>query len=156
MKKMITVHISSVKFKLSTFLLNPSKLVKPFKIEETKVCQYLSLFTLIMNSHMTHFRHFKKRGLLHTEIYLTIDISCHPTFLALSTLFENASFVMYISTLWQYGLWSFQTGGTNLERFLPKNEHTQRKLLNLRIGLVGASEVFKNQSFKSQLFSSSQ
>ena len=32
--------------------------------------------------------------------------------------------------LWQYGLWSFQTGGTNLERFLPKNQHTQRKLLN--------------------------
>ena len=33
--------------------------------------------------------------------------------------------------LWQYGLWSFQTGGTKLERFLPKNQHTQRKLLNL-------------------------
>jgi hypothetical protein len=33
-------------------------------------------------------------------------------------------------TLWQYGLWSFQTGGTKLERFLPKNQHTQRKLLN--------------------------
>ena len=32
--------------------------------------------------------------------------------------------------LWQYGLWSFQTGGTKLERFLPKNRHTQRKLLN--------------------------
>ena len=32
--------------------------------------------------------------------------------------------------LWQYGLWSFQTGGTKLERFLPKNQHTQRKLLN--------------------------
>ena len=32
--------------------------------------------------------------------------------------------------LWQYGLWSFQTGGTNLERFLPKNQHTQRKSLN--------------------------
>ena len=29
--------------------------------------------------------------------------------------------------LWQYGLWSFQT---KLERFLPKNQHTQRKLLN--------------------------
>ena len=27
--------------------------------------------------------------------------------------------------LWQYGLWSFQTGGTKLERFLPKNQHTQ-------------------------------
>ena len=33
-------------------------------------------------------------------------------------------------TVWQYGLWSFQTGGTKLERFLPKNQHTQRKLLN--------------------------
>ena len=29
----------------------------------------------------------------------------------------------------QYGLWSFQTGGTKLERCLPKNQHTQRKLL---------------------------
>ena len=28
-------------------------------------------------------------------------------------------------TLWQYGLWSFQTGGTKLERFLPKNQHTK-------------------------------
>ena len=33
-------------------------------------------------------------------------------------------------TIWQYGLWSFQIGGTKLERFLPKNQHTQRKLLN--------------------------
>ena len=32
--------------------------------------------------------------------------------------------------LWQYGLWRFQTGDTQLERFLPKNQHTQRKLLN--------------------------
>ena len=30
--------------------------------------------------------------------------------------------------LWQYGFWSFQTGGTKLERFLPKNQHAQRKL----------------------------
>ena len=34
------------------------------------------------------------------------------------------------SALWQYGLWSFHVGGTKLERFLPKNQHTQRKLLN--------------------------
>ena len=27
-------------------------------------------------------------------------------------------------------VWSFQTGGTKLERFLPKNQPTQRKLLN--------------------------
>ena len=31
--------------------------------------------------------------------------------------------------IWRYGLWSFQTWVTKLERFLPKNEHTQRKLL---------------------------
>ena len=34
-------------------------------------------------------------------------------------------------TLWQYGLWSFQTGYTKLERFFHKNQDTQRKLLNL-------------------------
>ena len=32
--------------------------------------------------------------------------------------------------VWQYGLSSFQTGGIKLERFLPKNQHTQRKFLN--------------------------
>ena len=35
-----------------------------------------------------------------------------------------------LHTLWQYGLWSFQTGYTKLERFLHKNQQTQRKLLN--------------------------
>ena len=32
-----------------------------------------------------------------------------------------------VGAVWQYGLWSFQTGDTKLERFLPKNQHTQRK-----------------------------
>ena len=44
------------------------------------------------------------------------------------------SLLLYIGCcqpkLWQYGLWSFQTGGRKLERFLPKNHHTQRILLN--------------------------
>ena len=39
--------------------------------------------------------------------------------------------------LWQYGQWSFQTGGTKLERFLPKNQHTQRKLLNFEDWING-------------------
>ena len=39
-------------------------------------------------------------------------------------------YIMREAALWQYGLWSFQTGGTKLERFLPKNPHTQRKLSN--------------------------
>ena len=35
-----------------------------------------------------------------------------------------------VRTLWQYGLSSFQAGGIKLERFLPKNQHAQRKFLN--------------------------
>ena len=34
--------------------------------------------------------------------------------------------------LWQYRLWSFQTGNMKLERFLPKNQHTQRIFLNFK------------------------
>ena len=34
--------------------------------------------------------------------------------------------------LWHYELWSFQTWGTKLEKILPKNQHTQRKLLNFK------------------------
>ena len=37
---------------------------------------------------------------------------------------------LLVHTLWQYRLWSFQTGCTKLERFLQKNQHTQKKLLN--------------------------
>ena len=46
--------------------------------------------------------------------------------------FEASKWILSNDTqaLWQYGLWSFQTGGTKLERFLPKNQHTQRIILN--------------------------
>ena len=40
-------------------------------------------------------------------------------------------------SLWQYGWWSFQTEGTKLERFLPKNQHTQKKLLNFENWVSG-------------------
>ena len=52
--------------------------------------------------------------------------------------------------IWQYGSWSFQTGGTKLERI----NILKGNFWILRIGSMGASEVFKNQSFESQLFSS--
>ena len=32
--------------------------------------------------------------------------------------------LILVSIVWQYGLWSCQTGGTKLERFLLKNQHT--------------------------------
>ena len=55
--------------------------------------------------------------------------------------------------LWQYGLWSFQAGDTKLERFLPKNQQTQRKSFNFE---NRNNEVSKNWIFKRHLFSSSQ
>ena len=50
---------------------------------------------------------------------------------------------MYI--LWQYGLWSFQTGDTKLERFLPKNQHTHRKLLNFGFWINGKLSNIRHQ-----------
>ena len=47
-----------------------------------------------------------------------------------------------IWTLWQYRLWSFQARGTKLERCLPKNQHTHRKLLNFENWVNG--EVSKS------------
>ena len=49
-------------------------------------------------------------------------------FFSMKTFFvPNYDSVIYLCILWQYGLWSFQAGGTKLERFLHKNQHTQRK-----------------------------
>ena len=48
-----------------------------------------------------------------------------------------------MSRLWQYGMWSFQTGGTKLERFLPKNQHIQRKLLNFENWINGGLVSFQ-------------
>ena len=48
---------------------------------------------------------------------------------------------------WQYGLWSFQTGGTKLERFLPMDQHTQRKLLNFENWINRGSRNFQKSEF---------
>ena len=53
------------------------------------------------------------------------------TMLLLPTYLHN------LRGIWQYGLWSFQTGDTKLERFLPKNQHTQRKLLIFEFWING-------------------
>ena len=48
-------------------------------------------------------------------------------------------------SLWQYGLWRFRMGGTTLERFLPKNQHTQRKLLNFENWVNGVVSKIGHQ-----------
>ena len=37
---------------------------------------------------------------------------------------QDFSINYVLPTVWHYGLWSFQAGGTKLEIFLPKNQHT--------------------------------
>ena len=55
--------------------------------------------------------------------------------------------IMPQSTLWQYGLWSFQTGGTKLKRFVHKNLHTQRKLLYFENWINGGLRSFQKSEF---------
>ena len=50
----------------------------------------------------------------------------------------------------------FKRGVQNWKDFCLRINILKGNYSILRIGLVGASEVFKNQSFNSQLFSSSQ
>ena len=55
---------------------------------------------------------------------------------------NSSALLATVSKVWQYGLWSFQTGGTKLERFSPKNQDTQRKLLDFENWVNG--EVSKS------------
>ena len=50
---------------------------------------------------------------------------------------SKEGYKIFGQTLWQYGLLSFQVGGTKLERFLHKNHHTERKLLNFELWING-------------------
>ena len=52
-----------------------------------------------------------------------------------------------LGTLWQLGLWSFQTRDTKLERFLPKNQQPQRKSLNFENWISGGLRSFQKSEF---------
>ena len=65
---------------------------------------------------------------------LNLPVHFLPTIQAGPTLIFPMRWIEYCTwthpIIWQYGLWSFQMGGAKLERFLPKKQHPQRKLLN--------------------------
>ena len=71
------------------------------------------------------------------------------SFLNLDMIFEQEPTLSW-PLLWQYGLWSFQTGGTKLERFLLKNQNTQRKLLKFENLVNGEISKSANIDFQSQ------
>ena len=68
-------------------------------------------------------------------------------------MLHERHFVRYIFitvvqyALWQYRLWSLQTGGKKLERFLPKNQHTQRELLNFENWINVGLRSFQKSEF---------
>ena len=47
--------------------------------------------------------------------------------------------------IWPYGLWRFQMGDRKLERHLPKNHHTQRKLLNFENWVNGEGSKIEHR-----------
>ena len=49
-----------------------------------------------------------------------------------------------VITVWQYRLSSFQAGGIILGRFLPKNQHTQKKFLNFENWTNGEPQFAKS------------
>ena len=53
----------------------------------------------------------------------------------------------YSCLIWQYGLLSFQTEGAKLERFLHKNQYTQRKLLYFENWINGGLRSFQKSEF---------
>ena len=57
---------------------------------------------------------------------------------------------MEVYKIWQYGLWRFQTGDTKLERFLPKNQHTERKSLKFEFGLTVSCQKVPKFEFQGQ------
>ena len=60
----------------------------------------------------------------------------------------NSAFIIAI----QLGIWSFKSGDTKLEIFLPKNQHNQRKLLNFENWCSGRCQIVpKKFNFQSQL-----
>ena len=65
--------------------------------------------------------------------FFAINLRSFPANITLKAHFKNLKTFCYIITIyraWQYRLWSFQIGGTKVERFLLKNQHIQRKFLN--------------------------
>ena len=59
----------------------------------------------------------------------------------------DVSELFLVLAIWLYRLWSLPTGDTKLERFLPKNQHTQRQLLNFENWITGGPQKFSKISY---------
>ena len=67
--------------------------------------------------------YYKRTYVCHSSRSLTTFEICIRYCLSDNSVMPDLRLLKYIGysmPVWQYGLWSFQTGGTKLERFLPK------------------------------------
>ena len=66
------------------------------------------------------------------NLYMKTNSTLRSYFQAYTYLGKHLNYFIFDDKpkVWQYELWSFQAGGTKLERVLPKNPYAQRKLLN--------------------------
>ena len=94
--------------------------------------------------------YFQNPSRPNSHIYWFYDVS-HLIKLVRNHLLDQGFFLRGIviyersidsTHLWQYGLWSFQMGGTKLDRFLP-----QRKLLNFENWISGGLRSFQKLDF---------
>ena len=72
--------------------------------------------------------------MLHSVLELEAGEKNFPTLIALSSMAIRV-------------VEFFQMGGIKLERFLPKNQHTQRKLLNFENWISGGLRSFQKSEF---------
>ena len=91
---------------------------KNFKFQVHTSIQILHIFEQILLS----VKHLQTTFYRHSD-FLSVELVYHQN-IKINSLF------IHRSPLWQYGSWSFQMGGTKLERYLPKNQHTQRNFFN--------------------------
>ena len=79
--------------------------------------------------------------------FVVLKAPCSSTLTHGTILVNIGLFAAGHSLLWQYGFWSFQTGDKKLERFLPKNQHIQMKLLNFENWINGGLRSFQKPEF---------
>ena len=68
---------------------------------------------------------------------MTLHIICDETYETAGLIGQSKRNNQCLYLKWQvskiseqYGLWSFQVGGTNLKIFLHKNQYTHRKIID--------------------------
>ena len=102
-----------IHFKRTSFYSSESSIQYVFLVPEQLLKPNLNILLL-------DFRQFRGRWQPIAEIEIVLHIvNCRLD------IYRPCFFPTW--TLWQYGLSSFQAGGT---KFLPKNQHTKGKLLN--------------------------